>query len=257
MAIKQRCVSVSPYGGHGQDLVVSATKRSEVLANSIVSPQHLSPVRWVASDGWQLNLALVAAIAEAVVPPVFSHKTCYATRKPDVSHVVNGDMLCHKVCELLQLAVLKDFLFKVIKLLSARIVQRGCSCSVLSVLLCSCCSLFCSNSSSFMFSSSAHKAVKWLGRTELCLDNLAARAARDLDAGDSCCWPAVLLGLSVLAAVAEPGSSSISIQSSSDVCVFLLFLRKTSRLSCALSRGHSGNSAAKRISDACMVKLRS
>ena len=45
----------------------------------------------------------------------------------------------------------------------------------------------------------AHTAVKWLGRTALRLDSLAAPAAQHIDAGDSCCWPAVLLGLSALA----------------------------------------------------------
>ena len=46
MAIKQRCVNISPCGGHAQDLVVAATKRSrsEVLASLIVSSQQPFPV---------------------------------------------------------------------------------------------------------------------------------------------------------------------------------------------------------------------
>ena len=60
----QGSVNVSPCGGHGQDLVVTATKRSEVLASIVASSQQPCPVRWVASDGCQLNLALVAAVAE-------------------------------------------------------------------------------------------------------------------------------------------------------------------------------------------------
>ena len=87
-----------------------------------------------------------------------------STKATDVSHEADGEALCPDVCELLQLAMLKDFLFKAIKLLSAQILQRGCSvlsallcsccsvlptllcscCSVLSTLLCSCCSVCCS-----------------------------------------------------------------------------------------------------------------
>ena len=37
MATKQRNVNVNPCEGHGQDLVVSATKKSEVLASMTVS----------------------------------------------------------------------------------------------------------------------------------------------------------------------------------------------------------------------------
>ena len=59
----------------------------------------------------------------------------------DVSHEANGEAFCPDVCELLQLAMLKDFLFRAIKLLSAQIVQRGCSGSVLSALFCSCLSV--------------------------------------------------------------------------------------------------------------------
>ena len=44
MAIKQGCVNISPCGGHAQDLVVAATKRSEVLASIIVSSQQPFPV---------------------------------------------------------------------------------------------------------------------------------------------------------------------------------------------------------------------
>ena len=40
-----------------------------------------------------------------------------STKASDVSHEANGEALCPEVCELLQLAMLKDFLFKVIKLL--------------------------------------------------------------------------------------------------------------------------------------------
>ena len=205
MAIKQGSVNVSPCGGHGQDLVVTATKRSEVLASIIVSSQQPCPVRWVASDGCQLNLALVAAVAEHWLSHgaacLLTQEMLCSTKATDVSHEADGEAHCPDVCERLQLAMLKDFLSKAIKLLSAQIVQRGCSCSVLSTLLCGCCTLFCSNSSSSSSSfSSSSKAVKWLGRTALRLDNLAARAARHLDAGDSCCWPAVLLWFSVLAA---------------------------------------------------------
>ena len=140
----------------------------------------------------------------------------------DVSHEADGEALCPEVCELLQLAMLKDFLFKVIQLLSARIVQRGCSCSVVCVLLCSCwsilsallciccavlstlfcscCSLCCScrcSAAAASCSAAAHlaarKAVKWLGRTCLHLDNLAAGAAWHLAAGAAAagqlhCW---------------------------------------------------------------------
>ena len=149
----------------------------------------------------------------------------------DVSHEANGEAFCPDVCELLQLAMLKDFLFRAIKLLSAQIVQRGCSGSVLSALfcsclsvssalLCSCCSVLstllcvcrsllsvlsclCSSAARAAAAATAaaasaaacsaaarlaaHKAVKRLGRTALRLDSLAARAARHLDAGDSCC----------------------------------------------------------------------
>ena len=49
MAIKQRCVSVSPCGGHAQDLIVSATKASKALASITVSPLQLYHVRWVAT----------------------------------------------------------------------------------------------------------------------------------------------------------------------------------------------------------------
>ena len=166
MAIKQGSVNISPCGGHGQDLVVTATKRSEVLASIIVSSQQPCPVRWVASDGWQLNLALVAAVAEHWLSHgaacLLTQEMLCSTKVTDVSHEADGEALCPDVCERLQLAMLIDFLFKAIKLLSAHIVQRGCSRSVLSTLLCGCCSLFCSNSSSSSFSSSSP------GRTQSC-----------------------------------------------------------------------------------------
>ena len=184
MAIKQGCVDISPCGGHGQNLVVAPTKRSEVLASIIVSSQQLFPVRWIASDGWQLNLALVAAVAEHWLSHraacLFTQEMHCSTKAADVSHEADGEALRPDVCELLQLAMLKDFLFKAIKLLSAQIVQRGCSrsvlsalfcsclsvssaplcssCSVLSTLLCICCSLFCSNSSSCNNSSSSFRS---------------------------------------------------------------------------------------------------
>ena len=133
------------------------------------------------------------------MPPVFSHRKCIAPQKPQMClHEADGEALCPDVCELLQLAMLKDFLFKAIKLLSAQIVHRGCSrsvlsalfvaaclsrlrCSVaalsvssallcscysvLSTLLCVCCSLFCSNSSSCNNSSSSSSSP---GRIQSC-----------------------------------------------------------------------------------------
>ena len=145
MAIKQGCVNISPCRGHGQDLVVAATKRSEVLASLIVSSQQPFPVRWVASYGWQLNLALVAAVAEPwlsyCAACLLAQEMLCSTKATDVSHEADGEALCPDVCELLQLAMLKDFLSKAIKLLSAQIVQRGCSRSVLSALFCSCLSV--------------------------------------------------------------------------------------------------------------------
>ena len=235
MAIKQGCVDISPCGGHGQDLVVAPTKRSEVLASIIVSSQQPFPVRWIASDGWQLNLALVAAVAEHWLSHraacLFTQEMHCSTKAADVSHEADGEALCPDVCELLQLAMLKDFLFKAIKLLSAQMVQRGCSRSVLSALFCSCLSrlrrsaaaalscLCCSASAALCSAAivaaattaaaasaaaaarlAAYKAVEWLGRTALHLDSLAARAGQHLDAGESCCWPAALLLFSVLAA---------------------------------------------------------
>ena len=54
------------------------------------------------------------------------------------------------------------------------------------------------------------------------------------------------------------GSSSVSIQSSSDVSFLLFFLRQLkSRPACARSRGHSDISAENGISAACAVSLRS
>ena len=187
MAIKQGCVDISPCGGHGQDLVVAATKRSEVLASIMISSQQPFPVRWIASDGWQLNLTLLAEhwLSHRAACLLTQEMHC-STKAADVSHEADGEALRPDVCELLQLAMLKDFLFKAIKLLSAQIVQRGCSrsvlfalfcsclsvssaplcscCSVLSTLLCVCCSLFCSNSSSCNNSSSSSS----LGRKQSC-----------------------------------------------------------------------------------------
>ena len=64
-----------------------------------------------------------------------------SAKATDMSHEAAGEALCPWVCELLQLAMLKGFLFKAIKLLSAQIVHRGCSRSVLSALFCSCLSV--------------------------------------------------------------------------------------------------------------------
>ena len=55
------------------------------------------------------------------------------------SHEAKGEAVCPGVCELLQVAMLKYFFFKGIKLLSVQVMQRGRSCSVLSALPCSCC----------------------------------------------------------------------------------------------------------------------
>ena len=133
-----------------------------MLASIIVSPQQPSPISWVASDGWQLNLALVAAVAERwlsyCAACLLAQEMLCSTKAADVSHEADGEALCPWICELLQLAVLKDFLFKAVKLLTAQVVQSSSSCSVLSALLCGCCSvlsmqlcgccsLFCSNSS--------------------------------------------------------------------------------------------------------------
>ena len=180
MAIKQGCVNVSPCGGHGQDLVVAATKRSGMLASIIVSPQQPSPIRWVASDGWKLNLALVAAVVELwlsyCAACLLAQELLCSTKAADVSHKADGEAHCPWVCELLQLAVLKDFLFKAVKLLSAQVVQSSSSCSVLSALLCGCCSvlstllcgsLFCCNSSSCSNSSSSFSSSS-PGRTQSC-----------------------------------------------------------------------------------------
>ena len=89
-----------------------------MLASIIVSPQQLNPVRWVASDGWQLNLALVAAVAEHWLSHrarcLLAQERLCSTKATDVSHEADGEVLRPKVCELLQLAMLKNFLFKVI-----------------------------------------------------------------------------------------------------------------------------------------------
>ena len=101
------------------------------------------PTERIASDRWQLNLALVAAVAEHWLSHcaacLLAQEMLCCTKGTDVSHEANGEAVCPGVCELLQLAMLKYFFFKVIKLLSAQVMQRGCSCSVLSALLCSCC----------------------------------------------------------------------------------------------------------------------
>ena len=84
-------------------------------------------------DGaWQLNLALAAAAAEhwlshrAACLLDLAQETLCSTKATDVSHEarheathVSHDAFGSKVCGLLQLAMLKEFLFKVIKLLSA------------------------------------------------------------------------------------------------------------------------------------------
>ena len=107
MAIKQECVNVSPCKGHGQDLVEGGTKRSELLASIIV--QQRSPIRWVASDGWQLNLTLAAAVAEHGLSYraacLLAQEMLCSTKATDVSHEANGEALCPDVCELLQLAL--------------------------------------------------------------------------------------------------------------------------------------------------------
>ena len=143
MAIQQRCVNVSSCGGQGQELVVATAEGFEVLASIVVSPQQPNPERWIASDRWQLNLALVAAVAEHWLSHcaacLLAQEMLCCTKGTDVSHEANGEAVCPGVCELLQLAMLKYFFFKVIKLLSAQVMQRGCSCSVLSALPCSCC----------------------------------------------------------------------------------------------------------------------
>ena len=115
------------------------------------------------------------------------------------------------VCGLLQLAMLKCFFFKVLKLLSAQVMHRGCSCSVLSALQSSAAALSCLSCSAAAAHSclccsaavaattaaaaaapcsvatclAAYKAVKWLGRTALRTDSLAARAARYPEVGDT------------------------------------------------------------------------
>ena len=138
---------------------------------------------------------------------------CYAARlspQSDLAVVYPGRverllLLC-PVCAALQLLLC---------LVCAALQLLLCKCcSVLSALLCSCfpyCLRFSAATAAAAAAScsaavrlAAYKAVKWLGRTALRLDSLAASAARHLDAGDRCCWPAVLLELSVLAALAEP-----------------------------------------------------
>ena len=99
------------------------------------------PTSWVFSHdrAWQLNLARVTAVAEHCLihraACLLAQEMLCSTKAMDVSHEANGEALCPKVCELLQLATLKDFLFRLIKLLSAQMAVNAALNVALNVAL--------------------------------------------------------------------------------------------------------------------------